>query len=287
MCHCPVCVYLNTTCGGSAAKYERSYGKLNNTLHAGSYFGEIGLFTGERRSASVVSAASFGIVLAFDDKSFRSIFRKLPSFTADVKLRLTEFEPHLQDIIQHPGGFNLFVDYLRTEYSTENVHFLKAFGSYKLLWEKLLHDLKRRALSGDPFYGHKHVDYVRSPSPIPDRSKHEPSNLMFPRNGRGRRRSSAVVAKDLYLAVGSCMTDSGDEDAGDVLHEGEERDIHSAEGCPSTEQTASASPDQDSASPSQDTASEVLINFKMLQHIYNTAYFIFQEFIIEDAPMQV
>lgn len=91
----------------------------------GEYFGEIAMIVETTRTATV-SCMERSVVLSITAEDFSRFFREAPEALADFELKLARHEVRLCSILYHPIGTDYLGQFLRAEYSEENLDFWKA-----------------------------------------------------------------------------------------------------------------------------------------------------------------
>jgi len=101
-------------------------------LGPGSYFGEIALVRNTTRTATVMALKN-GVMLSFSKAHFDDLFQSNPSLQADFNLRLCPQDMTMQELMHHTVALKYFTRHLESEYTKENLEFVKAVAEFKEL----------------------------------------------------------------------------------------------------------------------------------------------------------
>ena len=90
-------------------------------LGTGSYFGEIALIKPGPRLATVTTKSKC-VLLQLSRDDFNVFFEKVPQAVAEFHIKISKHEVSLKHLILHPVGLLSFQEYLKSEFSEENLN---------------------------------------------------------------------------------------------------------------------------------------------------------------------
>ncbi len=100
---------------------EKELGKYG----AGSYFGELALILEEGRRATIKTTTS-SVLMSISKSDFQEIFKGFPDLLAEIKIRMLgsgSAQMHIEHVLAHSRGRELFKSYLEKEFSQESLQF--------------------------------------------------------------------------------------------------------------------------------------------------------------------
>ncbi|KAJ3615545.1 hypothetical protein Zmor_016334 [Zophobas morio] len=111
--------------------YMIAFGEVNvfvnnekvGEMGEGHYFGEIGLLHESKRTATVRTKTPC-VMLTCNKYNFSKLFAKNPLLEAEFRSRLDPYSLSVENIIYHPKALKCFMEFLKEEFSAENLSFV-------------------------------------------------------------------------------------------------------------------------------------------------------------------